>query len=93
MADVDGFQVVKKRKGHKGRNCKQNVVTSTEIWNGSTSSETTHCDINELRTKIEKCRHEKVSFASIECDLMISDHFSFDKFAYSVFDQMFLWWI
>ena len=58
MADEEGFQVVKKRKGRKNRNCKKNKGSSAEIWNGNTSSETVLCDVNELRTKINKCRHE-----------------------------------
>ena len=59
MAD-DGFQVVKKRKGSKCRNHKEkNGSYGTGLWISRTSNETITCDVNELRTKIEKCRHEK----------------------------------
>ena len=63
MAD-DGFQVVKKRKGYKCRNHKEKNGFCTKPWNSRTSYETTTCDVNELRTKIEKCRHEKVYFGN-----------------------------
>lgn len=65
MAD-EGFQVVKKRKGHKYRNHKEKKGSCTKLWNSRTSNETTTCDANELRTKIEKCRHEKVYFCNID---------------------------
>ena len=62
MAD-DGFQVVKRRKGsYKCRNYKEKNGSCTRLWNSRTNYETTICDANELRTKIEKCRHEKGLF-------------------------------
>ena len=57
MADEDGFQVVKKRKGHKNKICRENNGTSTTS-SFYTSSEITICDVNELRTKIDKCRQD-----------------------------------
>ena len=61
MAD-DGFQVVKKRKGYKCRNYKEKNGSCTRLLNSRTTDETATCDANELRTKIEKCRHEKGLF-------------------------------
>ena len=61
MAD-DGFQVVKKRKGYKCRNHKEKNGSCTGLWISRTSNETITCDVNELKTKIEKRRHEKVYF-------------------------------
>ena len=58
MAD-DGFQVVKKGKGYKWRNYKEKNGSGTKMWNSRTSNETIACDTNQLRTKIEKCRHDK----------------------------------
>ncbi|XP_078363059.1 SRR1-like protein isoform X2 [Oculina patagonica] len=57
MAD-EGFQIVKKRKGPKNRNYKQKNGSNTKLLNSCTSYETTTCDANELRMKIEKCREE-----------------------------------
>ena len=57
MADEDGFQVVKKRKGHKNKICRENNGTSITS-SFYTSSEITICDVNELRTKIDKCRQD-----------------------------------
>ena len=60
MAD-DGFQIVKKGKGSKWRNYKEKNGSGTKMWNSRTSNEAIACDVNQLRTKIEKCRHEKGS--------------------------------
>ena len=62
MADYDGFQVVKRSKGHKNKKYKDKNESTTKFWNKSTSYDSVKCDANELRTKIEKCRHEKVYF-------------------------------
>lgn len=64
MAD-EGFQIVRKRKGHKNRSYKDKNGSSSKLWNSHTSYDTTACDANELRMKIEKCRHEKVYFVHL----------------------------
>ena len=67
MVDADGFQVVKKRKGYKNKFCQDNHRPSTKTWNKLSSSEIVHFDVNELKSKIVKCRYEKVSF--FHCNL------------------------
>ena len=57
MADEDGFQVVKKRKGHKNKICRENNGTSITS-SFYTSSEITIYDVNKLRTKIDECRQD-----------------------------------
>ena len=70
MVDADGFQVVKKRKGYKNKFCQDNHRTSTKTWSKLSSSEIVHFDVNELKSKIDKCRYEKVSFS--HCNLNLS---------------------
>ena len=77
MADAEGFQVVKKRKGQKNRKCGENNGSSSKSRNINTCFETSSCDVNELKTKIDKCRHEKVysSTPHSSCILLLFRHF------------------
>ena len=79
MVDADGFQVVKKRKGYKNKFCQDNHRTSTKTWSKLSSSEIVHFDVNELKSKIVKCRYEKLSFSHCNCHTQIS-----------IFDDFFL---
>ena len=69
MVDADGFQVVKKRKGYKNKFCQDNHRPSTKTWSKLSSSEIVHFDVNELKSKIVKCRYEKVSFSHCNLNL------------------------
>ncbi|CAH3110555.1 unnamed protein product [Pocillopora meandrina] len=62
MADDDGFRVVKKSKGRKHRNNRDKNGSLVKSRNISTSYDSEKCDVNELKTKIEKCRQAKVYF-------------------------------
>ena len=62
MADDDGFRVVKKSKGRKHRNNRDKNGSFVKSRNISTSYDSEKCDVNELKTKIEKCRQAKVYF-------------------------------
>ncbi|XP_068679202.1 SRR1-like protein [Montipora foliosa] len=58
MADIEGFQVVRKRKGHRNRKCIENHSLSTVTVKSSQSSKTAECDPNQLKKNIDKCRTE-----------------------------------
>ncbi|CAH3184853.1 unnamed protein product, partial [Porites evermanni] len=75
MVDADGFQVVKKRKGYKNKFCQDNHRTSTKTWSKLSSSEIVHFDVNELKSKIVKCRYEKLSFSHSFYNLFRLDTF------------------
>ena len=78
MVDADGFQVVKKRKGYKNKFCQDNHRTSNKTWSTLSSSEIVQFDVNELKSNIVKCRHEKVSF--FHCNLNLS--FTISRFPF-----------
>ena len=62
MADIEDFQVVRKRKGHRNRKCIENQLLSAVTVKSSQSSKTAECDLNQLKKNIDKCRHEQVQF-------------------------------
>lgn len=85
MVDADGFQVVKKRKGFKSKFCQDNHRTSAKTWSKLSSSEIVHFDVNELKSKIDNCRHEKVSF--FHCNSVVEPRICHTQI--SIFDEFF----
>ncbi|KAK2574104.1 SRR1-like protein [Acropora cervicornis] len=64
MADAEGFEVVKKRRGHKNRKSDENYRLVKFNSNRSSSFETTQFDLNQVKMNIDKYRHEKNSILS-----------------------------
>ena len=60
MADAEGFDVVKKRRGHKNRKSDENHRLVKFNSKRSSSFETTQFDLNQVKMNIDKYRHEKV---------------------------------
>ena len=60
MADAEGFEVVKKRRGHKNRKSDENYRLVKFNLKESSSFETTQFDLNQVKMNIDKYRHEKV---------------------------------
>lgn len=60
MADAEGFEVVKKRRGRKNRKSDENYRLVKFNSNRSSSFETTQFDLNQVKMNIDKYRHEKV---------------------------------
>lgn len=60
MADAEGFEVVKKKRGHKNRKSGENYRLLKVNSKRSSSFETTQFDLDQVKMNIDKYRHEKV---------------------------------